>query len=69
MNLPEADRRLHSGMFYGLPNRARRTRSLAVSTTSYQPRAVIPAHSHREAYISFVLEGTYVEHVGGRTLE
>ena len=36
--------------------------------TAHPPRQSLPAHEHRNAYLSIVIEGDYLEQVGTRSV-
>jgi len=46
----------------------RRAPTIRLSRTTHPPRQALPHHEHRNAYLSIVVEGDYVEHVGSRTI-
>jgi len=41
---------------------------VTLSRTVHSPRQSLPAHEHRKAYLSLVIEGDYVEQVGTRAV-
>jgi AraC family transcriptional regulator len=41
---------------------------VTLSRTAHPPRQSLPAHEHRHAYLSIVIEGDYLEQVGARSV-
>lgn len=57
---------LERGQFFG-EIAGERAIDVAVSQFRYEASARLPRHAHATAYLSFVLQGSYVEQVGART--
>jgi AraC family transcriptional regulator len=61
--------RLLPGRFFGTAEPARSARDLEVSMSAYPAASRLPTHAHTTPYLSFVVAGGYVEHVGGRAVD
>jgi AraC family transcriptional regulator len=59
--------KLAQGHFYGQVLKSRKVAGLILSETGYEPHARLPKHSHENAYLSLVRNGTYSETFGRRT--
>ena len=59
--------KLTQGHFYGQVLKSRKVSGLILSETGYEPHARLPKHSHENAYLSLVRNGTYSETFGRRT--
>lgn len=53
--------------FFGHPESVRRIGPFLISQNRYAPGARLHHHAHRNAFISFVIEGDYTEYCGSRT--
>ncbi|HYX70405.1 MAG TPA: AraC family transcriptional regulator [Terriglobales bacterium] len=60
---------LSSGNFYGAIARKRELGSFRLTESTYRAHARVPAHTHQQPYLCFVLQGEYEETSGGHTLE
>jgi AraC family transcriptional regulator len=59
--------KLAQGHFYGQVIKSRKVAGLILSETGYEPLARLPRHSHENAYLCLVRNGTYSETFGRRT--
>lgn len=57
---------LPSGQFFGRTRRLGKSERLEISLSRYASSERLPEHGHPNPYLSFVLHGSYVEHVGAR---
>jgi AraC family transcriptional regulator len=58
---------MDSGLSPTIPP-ARRFNSVSINCSSHPRRDVLPEHEHPQAYLSFVIDGGYVERVGSRSV-
>ena len=60
---------LSSGNFYGAIARKRELGTFMLTESTYRAHARVPAHTHEQPYLCFVLQGEYEEISRGRALD